>query len=248
MLRVHSIFRSIDGEGNQYGQGRPTTFIRLGGCNLRCPYCDTAETQPQDSNKYEHLSANQIMNRVLALEVDKVTITGGEPLLQQHDLLPLCTALVRNGIKITVETNGTILPEMDWAEIGASDAVGFNSPLKVQFVVDRKGPSSAALQITPELQPAWWLAFSGLRRPVFVKYLIGCQDDMDFAERDMTILFDQYDKLWRRNHFLAPTVLVSPVHKHYTPEAVLDWLIKTRLHNRGNVLINVQIHKLIDMP
>jgi 7-carboxy-7-deazaguanine synthase len=43
-LDVNDIFASIDGEVNGWGQGRPTTFIRLSGCNLRCSYCDTKQT------------------------------------------------------------------------------------------------------------------------------------------------------------------------------------------------------------
>jgi 7-carboxy-7-deazaguanine synthase len=96
-MKVHEIFRSVQGEG--FMTGTPMTFIRLYGCNLRCPGCD----QPQDS--FFELSVEEIVDRV---EDEWVCLTGGEPTI--HAALPLLThALYGHGIKVALETNGTKL-------------------------------------------------------------------------------------------------------------------------------------------
>lgn len=103
MLNVAEIFRSIDGEVNPSGQGTLTTFIRLQGCNLNCGYCDTK--QAQDTNKIMHeLSVQDILE---IIPKGKVTITGGEPLLQS-DTKDLIQALLETGHEVSVETNGSI--------------------------------------------------------------------------------------------------------------------------------------------
>jgi len=111
MLNIAEIFRSIDGEVNLWGQGCLTTFIRLQGCNLftsnnsksQCPYCDTKYAQDQNKKMYK-MSVEDI---VALIPEGKVTITGGEPLLQNktHNLI---IALLNKGHKVSVETNGSL--------------------------------------------------------------------------------------------------------------------------------------------
>lgn len=106
MLNIAEIFRSIDGEVNCWGQGVLTTFIRLQGCNLfpPCPYCDTKHAQ--DPDKVIHkLSVEDILK---IIPEGKVTITGGEPLLQK-ETERLITHLLVNYQNVSVETNGSIL-------------------------------------------------------------------------------------------------------------------------------------------
>lgn len=103
MLNINEIFRSIDGEVNPSGQGTLTTFIRLQGCNLNCGYCDTK--QAQDTNKImRELSVEDILR---VIPKGKVTITGGEPLLQK-ETLNLIIALLDEKHQVSVETNGAI--------------------------------------------------------------------------------------------------------------------------------------------
>lgn len=105
---VVEIFKSIQGEGCMIGI--PVTFIRLAGCNLRCPWCDSATTQEKDSVK-EWLSAEAIVSRV---KTSWMVITGGEPTLQP--IAFIVDEAHKCGIRVAIETNGTRpTPEgIDW--------------------------------------------------------------------------------------------------------------------------------------
>jgi len=107
-MRVYSIFSSIQGEVNYLGQGVWATFVRFAGCNLSCPYCDTKYAWGVDSGK--EVGVSQVVHEVDKLGVIEVTLTGGEPLLQE-DLLPLLKQLKSNDHNITIETNGSLLPQ-----------------------------------------------------------------------------------------------------------------------------------------
>ena len=76
MLQVTEIFASIQGETSHVGL--PFTFVRLTGCNLRCRYCDT--TYAYDGG--EEFSIQEIVSRVEVFGIPRLTVTGGEPLLQ----------------------------------------------------------------------------------------------------------------------------------------------------------------------
>lgn len=100
MLDVHSVFETIQGEGPFCGT--PCVFIRLAGCNLQCPACDTDYT----SNRF-HEDPFMILNRVKALRTGGlVVITGGEPFRQPF--APLVRLLHENGYFIQIESNGTL--------------------------------------------------------------------------------------------------------------------------------------------
>lgn len=106
MLNVSEIFRSIEGEVNPLGQGTLTTFIRLQGCNLSptfCPWCDTKHAQNPNIIKNE-LSIEDILK---IIPEGKITITGGEPLLQNETPM-LIEALLNADHIISVETNGSM--------------------------------------------------------------------------------------------------------------------------------------------
>ena len=103
-IKINEIFTSIDGEVNRYGQGGLTTFIRLAGCNLQCSYCDTKQAQAMDTGV--DMTIDEITERI---EVSKVTITGGEPLCQKDELIELINSLCFTDIRVTVETNGSLI-------------------------------------------------------------------------------------------------------------------------------------------
>lgn len=99
---VHTIFHTIQGEG--IFSGEPATFVRLSGCNLRCPGCDTEYT---DGAKL--MSAELITARVEGMHTSPnklVVISGGEPLRQE--LYALVSLLISKGYKVQIETNGTL--------------------------------------------------------------------------------------------------------------------------------------------
>ncbi|MDD1645788.1 MAG: radical SAM protein [Methanomicrobiales archaeon] len=101
-MRVAEIFRSLQGEGRD--QGLITTFIRLTGCNLDCRWCDTRYARSGGEDR----TRDEVLAEVHALGCRRICITGGEPLLQAGELLPLLSALHHAGYVIGIETNGTL--------------------------------------------------------------------------------------------------------------------------------------------
>jgi len=98
---VSEIFRSLQGEG--LNQGRPCTFIRLTGCNLRCAWCDTDYAQEGGTK----MSVTEVLDQVWLLNGKHICITGGEPLLQQEEILELLKKFSLHGYTVEIETNGT---------------------------------------------------------------------------------------------------------------------------------------------
>ncbi|MFA7198202.1 MAG: radical SAM protein [Methanoculleus sp.] len=98
---VSEIFRSLQGEG--LNQGRPCTFIRLTGCNLRCAWCDTDYAQESGTK----MSVTEVLDQVWLLNGKHICITGGEPLLQQEEILELLKKFSLHGYTVEIETNGT---------------------------------------------------------------------------------------------------------------------------------------------
>jgi organic radical activating enzyme len=130
-LSTDGVFKTLQGEGPRLG--RPTTFIRLAGCNLACSWCDTSYTWDwtgHNGTKYypqeqvRHVSVIDLAQEVNTKmgDTNSITITGGEPLLQQKALVTFFKTLflVRNStgtMEVNFETNGTIYPEwesQDW--------------------------------------------------------------------------------------------------------------------------------------
>ena len=106
MMKVNEIFYSLQGEG--YFTGTPAVFLRLSGCNLHCPFCDTAHEQGRE------MSHSEIVDQVSRYPSRHIVITGGEPSLQLDDML---TDMLHDaGFFIQVETNGThpLPDEVDW--------------------------------------------------------------------------------------------------------------------------------------
>lgn len=108
MYKVNEIFYSLQGEGRW--MGRPAVFVRMSGCNLKCPFCDT------DFRGYSEMSADDILSRCLEEggECRFIVLTGGEPSLQVDE--QLIATLHQAGYYLSMETNGTLaVPEgIDW--------------------------------------------------------------------------------------------------------------------------------------
>jgi 7-carboxy-7-deazaguanine synthase len=104
ILRIAETFASFQGEGGR--QGEPTIFVRLAGCNLACDFCDTKFARRGGRPS----SVAEIVARVGRLKrrfpAGWVCLTGGEPFLQ--DIGPLVAALKKAGLRVQIETNGTI--------------------------------------------------------------------------------------------------------------------------------------------
>jgi organic radical activating enzyme len=121
-LLVAETFTSLQGEGPSTGQ--PAAFIRLSRCNLACAFCDTPYTWDwsrfNPSEEAVRRSPDDLAAWVTAQPGNLVVITGGEPLIQQQALLPLAKQLAATGRRIEIETNGTIAPSAELAELVAS--------------------------------------------------------------------------------------------------------------------------------
>lgn len=116
VLSVHSIFHTIQGEGPFCGT--PCVFIRLAGCNLQCPGCDTDYTSVRaDITPYD-IVGEVLRHRKGGL----VVITGGEPFRQNIE--PLLVALVREGFYVQIESNGTLPPPPFEYRINPRDRMG----------------------------------------------------------------------------------------------------------------------------
>lgn len=105
-LEIVKIFPTIQGEGPY--AGIPAIFIRLGGCNLACTFCDT------EFDEYTATSLQGIIKQVQDItknsSIKLAVITGGEPLRQP--VSPLCKSLQDLGLKVQIETNGTLLRDL----------------------------------------------------------------------------------------------------------------------------------------
>ena len=103
-------FVSLQGEG--FHTGTAAVFIRLGGCDNGCPWCDTAAAQTTRDCRW--LTAGEIVETAAGAGVPTAIITGGEPLL--HDLGPLTRALHEAGMQTFLETSGThaLSGDFDW--------------------------------------------------------------------------------------------------------------------------------------
>lgn len=102
-IDVHSLFYTIQGEGPF--AGRPAVFLRLAGCNLQCPGCDTEYTEGRRKQNADTV-VQAVKDNAGAARL--VVITGGEPFRQ--NISYLCASLVEEGFTVQVETNGTLAP------------------------------------------------------------------------------------------------------------------------------------------
>jgi len=139
-LRITEIFHSLQGEART--AGRPTVFVRLTGCPLRCGYCDTAYAfSGGESRTFE-----AILEEVAQYAPRFITVTGGEPLAQ-----PGCAAL------LTALCDLPSAPEVSLETSGALPIAGLDA--RVSVVLDLKTPGSGEVsrnlwENIPELKPA----------------------------------------------------------------------------------------------
>lgn len=104
MIKVSRIFNSIQGEGPFIGS--PSIFVRLHGCNLKCPFCDTPQLSPP-----RDMSVKEILDEMVRININsysRVVVTGGEPLLQ--NIQELLISIQRVFLKPDLETNGMLQP------------------------------------------------------------------------------------------------------------------------------------------
>lgn len=153
-LYVSEIFKSIDGEG--FHAGQVTVFVRLFGCNLRCPWCDTKTTWTEEqhekiySRKPIWMTVDEIVAKVEELEqgwpYKSICLTGGEPLMEENKELitELLDKLIELGYAANIETNGAVdysyWLNRYWMEPAILDWYGNRKG--ISLITDWKLPSS----------------------------------------------------------------------------------------------------------
>ena len=141
LLPIMEEFYSLQGEG--YNTGKAAYFIRIGGCDVGCEFCDVKEAW--DASLHFPTKIEDVVERALSYPAKSVIITGGEPLL--YNLDPICSMLRNNNIKIYLETSGSskMSGSWDWVCLSAKrnippleENLGYASELKMIICGDRK--------------------------------------------------------------------------------------------------------------
>lgn len=214
-MRVAEIFESINGEGPLAGQR--ALFLRFAGCNISCAYCDTAWAN-EPGYTGTQMSVDEILLEVKKAQIRNITITGGEPLLQE-DMPKLLKALADTGEhRIEIETNGTV-DLTPFCDIGDD----------ISFTMDYKLPGSG-------MEDAMCMEnFRLLKENDSVKFVVGSAADLT---RALEVI--QRERLQGRCH-----VFLSPVFGEIDPEEIVEFIKENRL---DRVNLQLQLHKIIWAP
>jgi 7-carboxy-7-deazaguanine synthase len=223
VMQITEIYKSLQGESTHAGLA--CVFVRLTGCNLRCTWCDS-EFSFYGGRK---MSGEEVLGEVKRLSPGGglVEVTGGEPMLQEREVVPLMEQLVAAGYKVLLETSG----ERGLARV----------PVQVIKIVDVKCPHSGepdtfALENLAALQPH-----------DEVKFVLSDRTDYDFARE-----FVAQHGLAERVH----AVLFSPAFRKdargardasqcmLDPQELAEWMLADNVPAR----LGLQIHKLIWDP
>ena len=159
MLTVNEVFLSIQGEGSR--AGRPSVFVRLTGCPLRCVWCDTAYAFHEGTRREEE----DLLAELRLFPPRLLCLTGGEPLAQPA-AFPFVARLLDEGWEVVVETSGHV-------------ALGSLDPRAVA-IVDVKTPGSG------ESQRMSWESLDQLRGADEVKFVIAGRTDYEWS-RDVVL-------------------------------------------------------------
>ncbi|MBC5811058.1 MAG: 7-carboxy-7-deazaguanine synthase QueE [Candidatus Eremiobacteraeota bacterium] len=156
MLGLAEIFYSVQGEGTW--TGTPAVFVRLAGCNLNCRFCDT------DYSLAFFATPSGVVARVREAGGDcpMVIVTGGEP-FAQAETSALIEALLADGRRVHVESNGTIfteLPAAVWLTVSPKERLDAGMAARaneVKLIVDERVPDE------------WLASFAGRDVPIFLQ-------------------------------------------------------------------------------
>ncbi|MGA8430082.1 MAG: radical SAM protein [Candidatus Sulfotelmatobacter sp.] len=222
-MQITEIYKSIQGESTY--AGLPCVFVRLTGCNLRCSWCDSEYT----FSGGRKMTADQVADEVRRLSPSGalVEITGGEPMLQERELVPFMDQLVQDGYRVLLETSG----ERPLARV----------PAAVVKIVDVKCPNSG------EADTFCFDNLATLTQQDEIKFVISGRRDYQFA-RDFTA---QHGLAERVN-----AVLFSPAfckdatgardssHCLIDPQQLAEWMLADNVPAR----LSLQLHKFVWDP
>ena len=242
-MNVIEIFGSIDGEGSR--QGLLTTFLRLHDCNIRCSYCDTTYSYGIDS-VFTEMTAAEVANVIESFGNHRITITGGEPLLQEAAVVELIDELNRRKAETMQDnTSGQAgstciidIDKFDKREMLNNSLYDFNIETNgtiipsfhrdnVWFTYDYKTPSSLAEEsMNVDI-------FKAATERDLIKFVVGSPEDLDCMRR----IIDQYPT--------AAQIYVSPVWGQIEAVLIIDYM---KAYNLQNVRFQLQIHKFVWDP
>ncbi|QUH24531.1 putative 7-carboxy-7-deazaguanine synthase QueE [Serpentinicella alkaliphila] len=208
-------FVSINGEGRRCGQ--LAVFIRFAGCNLNCSYCDTAWANEEDVS-YEIMSIEEIYKYIKSSGVNNITLTGGEPLLQEGIVNLLKTLSSDTELYIEIETNGSVLIDK-FVSIK-------NCP---SFTMDYKLPSSG-MENKMALEN-----FKYISKNDTIKFVSGSIEDLNRVKE----LIEEYDLVNKTN------VYISSVFGKIALDEIVEFM---KNNNMNGVTLQVQLHKIIWDP
>ena len=222
-MHLIELYKSVQGESSF--SGLPCIFVRLAGCNLRCSWCDSEYTFTGG----KPFTSDEIVAQIEALAPCRlIEFTGGEPMLQARELLPLMDHLLAKNYTLMIETSG----EQPLAAV----------PRAVHKIVDVKCPGAGAAADTFRMEN-----LAALTPSDEVKFVLTDRSDYEFA-RD----FIQTHKLASLcgNILLSPAFLKAPSDLRSTdncaldPRLVVEWMLADGLPAR----LSLQIHKYIWEP
>ena len=221
VFKVAEKFVSINGEARKAGE--LAVFIRFTGCNLCCSYCDTAWAIPEDA-PHEKMNLQEIVDYVDSTRVQNVTLTGGEPLLQE-DIPDLIAELIGHGHLVEVETNGAVSIEPLY---DLKKELSLNDELSI--TIDYKCPSSGVEQCMLMDN------YEYLRKEDTVKFVVGDRADLDKAYEIIT----KYNLVEKKI-----AVYISSVFGRIKPVEIVEYMIE---HKMNGVTHQLQQHKIIWDP
>ena len=222
-MHLIELYKSVQGESSF--AGLPCIFVRLAGCNLRCAWCDSEYTFTGG----KPFTNDEILAQIEALApCTLVEFTGGEPMLQARDLLPLMDTLLARNYTLMIETSG----ERPLADV----------PKAVHKIVDVKCPGAGAAANTFRMAN-----LDALTPNDEVKFVLSQREDYEFA-RDFIRTHSLAQKVGSVLLSPAFTKTPSPLrtadNMAIDPRSIVDWMLADGLPAR----LSLQIHKFIWEP
>lgn len=220
--KVVSIFDSIQGEGTCLGCRQ--VFVRLAGCNLACSYCDT------EFGNWKEETVGEVVEEITRLSpspIHSVAITGGEPLLQAPFVNRLTYALHNTGRKVYLETNGTLVEELE--RVGPVDYIAMD--IKVREVggqFNQFAVNSLFLAVALELCP--------LPGGIIAKIVVGPTTKYRHIRKAGKVVQDVSSHI---------PVILQPVTGEGFTNRYLDLQRELMLHGLTDVRVIPQVHRYI---
>lgn len=262
-MRLAESFVSINGEGPRAGE--LALFLRFVGCNLSCSYCDTRWAN-EPGCEYEDKSIEELIDLVASSGIKNVTLTGGEPMLQQ-ELPALARGLLRlHGIRIEIETNGAVsLCEMAGirakaepyedmhgqpGEAGLSDdgkTVTRKHENKSGNKPGNKSGNKPVNVVRLSFTMDYKLPSSGCESAMLTdnfRYLRQ-EDTVKFVSGSREDLERAADIISQHNLTERCHVYISPVYGSIDPQDIVGFMAERKMND---VRLQLQLHKLIWDP